>query len=227
MLQKQREQQQAEGAAVQPVHQQPAAVTTQFTNVQPAQPFPPQVPQVPQEVPHQHVSQEPVTVQKGQRPVPPPHQQVSTVQHQQQQAPSTKRQKTATSSGGSRKAIPATSAHSGASQPQLYPPQVQLQQQVQPNVTSSQTTAQMAPPSVESVVQKSNSVHENGSATQQGFVYTQPTTTASVALAPITATVVSAPRVGPQLVNGQVIMPKHEVSNIFCRIFFCESSSDV
>jgi hypothetical protein len=213
MLQKQREQQQAEDAANQPVHQQqqPALVTAQFANVQGVQPFPPQVLQ---EAPHKQVTQEPI-VQQVQLPVIPPPLQapISTVQHQPQPASSTKRQKTTASAGGSRKSTPANSGYTVPTQPQHFPPPVQHQQQMQPSLIPSQAVAQiMTPTPVDPDVQQSNSIPENNAVVQQGSVYSQPTITASALIPLITSTAVSTPGVAPQLVNGQVIMPKHEVS---------------
>jgi len=84
---------------------------------------------------------------------------------------------------------------------------------MQPGATPIQAVSQiMTPTPVDPDVQKSNSVPENNSVAQQGSVYSQPTITASAPIAPVTSTAVSTPGVAPQLVNGQVIMPKHEVS---------------
>jgi hypothetical protein len=70
----------------------------------------------------------------------------------------------------------------------------------------------MTPTAVDPDVQKSNMVQENSSTIQQGSVYSQPKLTTSAPIAPVTSATLNTPRVAPQLVNGQVIMPKHEVS---------------
>jgi hypothetical protein len=84
---------------------------------------------------------------------------------------------------------------------------------MQPSLIPSQAVAQiMTPTPVDPDVQQSNSIPENNAVVQQGSVYSQPTITASALIPLITSTAVSTPGVAPQLVNGQVIMPKHEVS---------------
>jgi len=204
MLQKQREQQQADG--IQPVQQQPpansthfAAAATHITNAQPALPFPSQVPLAGSQ--QQQMIQEPGNLQQGQHPGS--QQQLSTAQ---QQAPAAKRQKTAASGGGNRKP-----SSTGAFQQHLYPSQVQkpqLQPQLQPIVTPSQSNPQITPMPADSGCQRPSNATSNGP-TQQGFVYNQAMVSSSSAVAPLSS-VLSSSRVGPQLVNGQVIMPKHE-----------------